>query len=58
MVVGPNAIGDGVEGTQRAAALVFEDHDRCFSTMVLVAFRQVFFNAKALSSHYTALTVC
>jgi len=25
-----------------------EDHDRCFSTLVLGAFRQVFFNANAL----------
>ena len=24
------------------------DHDRCFSTLVLEAFRQVFFNANAL----------
>jgi hypothetical protein len=38
----------GVEGTQRAVGWVSEDHDRCFLTLVLGAFRQVFFNTNAL----------
>ena len=38
----------GVEGTQRAVGCMSGDHDRCFSTLVLEAFRQVFFNANAL----------
>ena len=38
----------GVEGTQRAVGWMSGDHDRCFSTLVLEAFRQVFFDANAL----------
>ena len=38
----------GVEGTQRAVGWMSGDHDRCFLTLVLEAFRQVFFNTNAL----------
>ena len=37
-----------MEGTQRAVGWMSGDHDSCFSTLVLKAFRQVFFNANAL----------
>ena len=37
-----------MEGTQRAVGWMSGDHDRCFSTLVLEAFRQVFFNVNAL----------
>ena len=42
-----------MQKTERDAALekatkMSGDHDRCFSTLVLEAFRQVFFNANAL----------
>ena len=38
----------GVEGTQRAVGWMYGDHDRCSLTLVLEAFRQVFFNTNAL----------
>ena len=38
--------GDG--STQRAVGWMSGDHDRCFLTLVLEVFRQVFFNANAL----------
>ena len=37
-----------MEGTQRAVGWMSGDHDRCFLTLVLEAFRQVFFNTNAL----------
>ena len=37
-----------MEGTQRAVGWMYGDHDRCFLTLVLEAFRQVFFNTNAL----------
>jgi hypothetical protein len=42
----------GVEGTQRAVGWMSGDHDRCFSTLVPEAFRQVFFNANATVHHH------
>ena len=37
-----------MEGTQRAVGWMSGDHDRCFLTLVLEAFRQVFFNTNVL----------
>ena len=37
-----------MEGTQRAVGWMSGDHDRCSLTLVLEAFRQVFFNTNAL----------